>query len=99
MFEQKLAEERVKLEKKTQMMELWREKKEQAEKKLFNLNIDHLDVVQKLNSRIEDLEREYKQQKALLLEKQDKIDDLKEKMAGRDYKLIEQKKNLLKEVQ
>ena len=60
MFEQKLAEERVKLEKKTQMMELWREKKEQAEKKLFNFNIDHLDVVQKLNSRIEDLEREYK---------------------------------------
>ena len=99
MFEQKLAEERVKLEKKTQMMELWREKKEQAEKKLFNFNIDHLDVVQKLNSRIEDLEREYKQQKALLLEKQDKIDDLKEKMAGRDSKLIEQKKNLLKEVQ
>ena len=99
MFEQKLAEERVKLEKKTQMMELWREKKEQAEKKLFNFNIDHLDVVQKLNSRIEDLEREYKQQKALLLEKQDKIDDLKENMAGRDSKLIEQKKNLLKEVQ
>ena len=60
MFEQKLAEERVKLEKKTQMMELWREKKEQAEKKLFKFNIDHLDVVQKLNSRIEDLEREYK---------------------------------------
>ena len=60
MFEQKLAEERVKLEKKTQMMELWREKKEQAEKKLFNFNIDHLDVIQKLNSRIEDLEREYK---------------------------------------
>lgn len=91
MLEQKIAEEHGKLEKKKQMMDLWREKKELAEKKLFLLNNEHLEVTKKLTSRIEDLEREHKQNRIMLLEKQDKIDDLQEKQTGRDSKLLEQK--------
>ena len=99
MLEQKISEEHGKLEKKKQMMDLWREKKELAEKKLFLLNNEHLEVTKKLTSRIEDLEREHKQNRIMLLEKQDKIDDLQEKQTGRDSKLLEQKQSLLKEVQ
>jgi hypothetical protein len=91
MLEQKISEEHGKLEKKKQMMDLWREKKELAEKKLFLLNNEHLEVTKKLTSRIEDLEREHKQNRIMLLEKQDKIDDLQEKQTGRDSKLLEQK--------